>query len=62
VALRVVDDLSVDVLRRAMHGQARTTATNLLEGTADALRALLDCCLVGHVFFLALKNGGDRLR
>jgi hypothetical protein len=45
-----------------MHGKARTTAPDLLEGTANALRALLDCCLVGHVFFLALKNGGDRLR
>src|SRR5690606_7366224 len=58
VAARVVDDLGVDVLRRAMHGQARTVAGDLLDLTADARRAALGGFLVGHgQYSLPCKTG-----
>src|SRR5690606_20604461 len=48
MALRVVDDLRVDVLRRAMHGQTRTLAGDLLDLTANARGAALDGVLGSH--------------
>src|SRR5690606_19333188 len=48
MAARVVDDLRVDVLRRAMHRKTQTLARNLLQLPADTRRAALDSFLVGH--------------
>src|SRR5262245_1296871 len=38
-ALRVVDELRVDVLARAVHGEARTSAARLRDAVAYAPRA-----------------------
>src|SRR5690606_27184013 len=48
MAARVVDDLRVDVLRRAMHRKTQTLARNLLQLPADTRRSALDSFLVGH--------------
>src|SRR5690606_28647272 len=48
VAVGIVDDLSVDVLGRTVHGQTRTTVGNLLALTTNARGALLARFLGSH--------------